>query len=196
MRKPITIGQSHNLVSVLANNVDWNELDSNVVQQIIENPKEAGARFTALLKGWNKVVTSPPGILKIDRTTPFNPKKFIGEIWEIEEEDRRSLALTEVDLTKVCLESYLGHLGGPITGEENLVRAKEMKDIRLDAKIFQSLWENSQLIPESWRKKYLIFFDGTVLRSLGGSCCVLCLRWSGGQWHRGTAARLAALGTP
>lgn len=195
MGKPITIGQSHNLVSVLVNNVDWNELDSDVAQRIIENPKDSGARFTAFLKNGGRAITSPGGILPVDRSKSFNSVKFIGMGWSIwkgpadgdglsgaEEQDERSLALTEVDLAKVRLESYLGHLGGYITGKVALARAKEMKHVCLDAKVSHALWENQHLIPESWKEKAYIFFDGTVLRSPHGTRCVLFLYWRGGQW--------------
>ena len=132
-------------------------------------------------------------ILKIDRTKPFDPAKFFeedGEGWKIMEEDDRSLALTEIDLDKVRLESYLQRGEDYISGEENLFRAKASKHICLDARIFQTLWENPHLIPESWKEKtkgYMtyIFFDGTVLRCPYGLRCVLCLYCDIGHWYCG-----------
>lgn len=50
MGKPISIGQSHNLMSVLANNADWEKIDTEVAQQIIDDPRRAGLNFTEFLK--------------------------------------------------------------------------------------------------------------------------------------------------
>lgn len=57
-----------------------------------------------------------------------------------------------------------------IKGEVRLSRLKQAEYIRLDAKIFQTLWEDQSLIPENWKKETngcvtYIFFDGTILRS-------------------------------
>ena len=131
---------------------------------------------------------SPTNSLLIDRTQPFNPSTFIGEGWSIEEEDERSLALTEVDLNEIRFETMLKRGETSITGEEKLKRLKTSGNIRLDAKIFYTLWENKNLIPESWKEKVngsirFIYFDGTVLCSPRGSRYVLCLCWVGGGWH-------------
>ena len=140
-------------------------------------------------------------ILRINRSTPFNPAKFLGEGWSIwrgpadgdglsgnEEQDERSLALTEVDLSKVRFETCLHDGESSITGEEKLKRLKETGHIRLDAKVFQTLWENKDKIPESWKEKIdgnirYIFFDGTTLRSPDGDRRVLSLYWSDGGWR-------------
>jgi len=155
-----------------------------------------------------KPITIGQGILPINRDQPFDPAKFIGEEgWTIEEQDKRSLALRQLDLTKVRLEHMLREretdpTGGTIRegetfikGEEKLKRLKEAGHIRLDAKVFQTLWENQAFIPESWKGKVSVYFDGTVLRTPAdpvghrpvwgpfGHRCVLCLSWRAGQWH-------------
>lgn len=126
--------------------------------------------------------------LKIDRSKPFNPESFIGGDWSIEEQDERSLTLTEVDLSKVVFETTLGKNENRVKGEEKLKRLKEKNVIRLDAKIFQTLWENQNLIPEGWKEKTngsptFIFFDGTILRNSNGLRCVLDLCWRDGEWY-------------
>ena len=75
-----------------------------------------------------------------------------------------------------------------ITGVERLERLKEAGYIRLDAKVFQTFWENKHCIPELWKEKVngntrYIFFDGTVLRAPNGHRYVLILYWSDGEWH-------------
>src|ERR1700682_1671988 len=92
-------------------------------------------------------------ILTIDRTTPFRPAVFLGEGWTIEEQDNRSLVLTEVDLSKVRFETMLESGEEYLTGEEKQNRLKKAGHIRLDAKFFQTLWEDKTKIPESWKEK-------------------------------------------
>jgi len=148
-----------------------------------------------------------PGIIHIDRKKPFNPAEFIGNGWnfwrgptdgnglkgEIEQ-DSRSVALAEVDLSKVRFETCL--LGPDrctdgetsITGEERIKRLIAAKRVRLDLGIFQMLWNNQHLIPESWKEKTngnttLIFFDGQTLRFSRGGRCSLYLYWYDGKWY-------------
>ena len=181
MSKPISIGQSHNLMSILANNVDWDALDGEAVQEeIIRRPREAGQQFTLFLKNGGRVIVGKPRILPIDRSQPFDPVKFLGQGWTIEEEDERSLVLTQLDLTEVRLEQMLKKGETSIKGEEKLRRLKEVGHIRLDAKIFQALWENQAFIPESWKGR-AVYFDGTILRNPDGNRCVLYLYWSDGR---------------
>ncbi|MFY9493080.1 MAG: hypothetical protein WAP55_01145, partial [Minisyncoccia bacterium] len=73
-------------------------------------------------------------------------------------------------------------------GTERIRRLKAANHIRLDAQIFQTLWENKHRIPEGWKEKIngnttYIFFDGTSLRSPDGFRGALCLDWFGGEWH-------------
>lgn len=135
-----------------------------------------------------KVIVGEPKVVAINRR--FNPKKFIGDSWSIlnDERDARSIALTELDLTKVQHVTMLKDGETYINGEEKLGRLKASDYIRLDADIFLTLWENQRLILESWKEKVngntrYIFFDGTVLRDSDGYCCVLCLYWYDGAWR-------------
>jgi len=123
-------------------------------------------------------------LLTVNRSRTFNPAKFIGKGWTIEEEDERSLALTQVDLSAILLETTLKPSdNGRVQGEEKLRRLKASGHIRLDAMVLQTLWENKHLIPESWKTKNAVYFDGTVLRRPFGSRCVLCLSWYGDEWN-------------
>lgn len=140
-------------------------------------------------------------IIQIDRSQPFDPAEFLGAGWSIwrgpadgdglsgdEDQDERSLALTEVDLSKIRFETCLQKGEASITGEEKLRRLKVSGHIRLDAKIFQTLWENRDKIPEAWKEKInsntrFIFFDGTILRSPRGNRFVLYFCRRDGEWH-------------
>jgi hypothetical protein len=93
-----------------------------------------------------------------------------------------------VDLTKACFETCLKPGEETIEGDERFRRLKSAGHILLDAGIFQTLWENQHLIPESWKEKTkgnttLIYFDGTVFRHPRSERNVLCLYWRDGSWH-------------
>ena len=185
MSKPTT-GQSHAAIAALTANTDWDALSTKMLQKIIDNPKEAGKQFTAFLKMGGKVIVDGPKVISIDRTKPFDTA-FIGDGWTIEEQDERSIALNEINLTEVAFETTLQKGEKSVKGEEKLKRLKEDGRIRLDAGIFKTLWENQHLIPEKWKEQTngnttFIYFDGTVLRDSGGDRYVLYLYWDGGEW--------------
>jgi hypothetical protein len=179
-------------MATLATNTNWDALDRDTVQRVIDDPRTAGAEFTAFLKNGGKLIIGEPKVIQIDRTSPFDPVVFIADDWTIEEEDERALGITELDFTQVRFETCLRDGERYIKGEEKLRRLKEDGRIRLDAKIFQTFWENKHLIPPAWKEKRkddmtkddmtLIFFDGTILRSPDGILYVLCLYWDDGQW--------------
>lgn len=131
-------------------------------------------------------------ILQIDRSKPFDPVGAFGSGWSILEEDSRSLLLTEIDLSKVSFQTMLKHdeLMG-IDSEELLKRLKANGSIRLDAGIFQTIYENQELIPRFWRElaedwiekeSPFIFADGTVLQKSGCSA-TLYMFCRNGFWH-------------
>lgn len=186
MNKPST-GQVLNAIGILMNNADWGAVNASVLQKVIDNPRDAGSQFTAFLKNGGRVIQGVPKVIPIDRTSAFNPVAFLGEGWSIVEEDERSLKLGEVDLTKVNFETMLKERESSVVGEEKLKRLKDAGHIRLDAKVFQTLWENQHLIPASWKEPTngnttYVFFDGTILRGSYGRRCVLYLGWGGGEW--------------
>jgi hypothetical protein len=181
-------GQALAVVASMAVDTKWEQVDKSNLQKFIElTPEQRGARFAAFLNnGGNLMIGSQ--VIKIDRTKLFNPADFIGAGWMIDEpQDEKSLALSELDQAKVRFETTFKADESSVGGEDKLKRLKKAGHVRLDAKIFQTLWENQSLIPESWKEKIngntrYIFFDGTVLRDPSGNRCVLYLYWSEGQW--------------
>ena len=132
----------------------------------------------------------------INRRKPFDPAKFIGEGWMIwrgpansdgltgeEQQCAASLALREIDLSKVLLVTRLMGSETFMVGEELLSRLKTGTSIMLDAKIGQTLLQNPHLIPDSWKGKE-VYFIGSVLRQPNGDRCVLCLYWDEGTEMR------------
>ncbi|MDE2071311.1 MAG: hypothetical protein KGI70_01085 [Patescibacteria group bacterium] len=132
-------------------------------------------------------VIKGPGALVVDRTTPFDPAKFIGSGWEIVEEDKKALALTTVDFSNVRFESGLKEGESVIDGEEKLKRLKRL-GIRLDAKFGQTLFEEKGQATLRWLYDTfgITWFElsGTVLRDSRGSRYFLYLRRDDdGSWH-------------
>lgn len=135
------------------------------------------------------------GQISINRSNPFNPAEFIGAGWTIwrgpadgnglqgeEEQDARSLALTEVDLGGVILDAALSAGENSTSGEERLRRLAVASGVKMDAKIFQTLWENKKMIPERMKEKTngnitFVFADGTILRSPSGIRYSLYFCW-------------------
>jgi hypothetical protein len=201
MGKAVSRGQALQVSARVATQVNWDKLDGDSLQRdvISLSPEEFGRRFTEYLRNGARIIRES-NLLRIDRSVPFNPTKFLGEGWSIwrgpadgdglsgdEDQDQRSLGLTELDLSKIqfvtCLRGKETHIGG----EEKLRRLKASSRIRLDAKIFQTLWENKDRIPEILKEKTngyttYVFFDGTILRCPDGNRCVLCFCWFGGGW--------------
>ncbi len=160
-------------------------LPRNVVAYIESSP-ESRERIRQLVCG--EYGTNPLGyVIPIDRSTPFDPVAFVGKQWKIKEQDERSLALSELDLTTVCLETMLvgSEHGFGILPGYRLDRLKRVGYVRLDAKIFETLWRHQRFIPEHWKGAAIgsIFFDGTILEDSDGYCTILRMWWSVGGWR-------------
>lgn len=135
-------------------------------------------------------------LLSIDRVNYiFDPTIFIGKGWKFWrgpadgnglegdlEQDEKSLALTEVNMDQVLLDTQLKSGESYTTGEERLKRLILADSIRLNLRIFKMLWQNQSMIPESWKGK-AVFFDGQILRSPDGDRCALYLYWGVDQWY-------------
>ncbi|HMP67385.1 MAG TPA: hypothetical protein PKA60_01375 [Candidatus Paceibacterota bacterium] len=195
MSKAVTNGQARGLIGSFTLDTPWDEIrgDRRKIQDFLELPPiERGRRFAAFVANGCRVIIGDVSKIIIDRSKPFDPKKInsLGNEWKIVEEDERSLAITELDLSKVQYVDMLEDGETSIRGEEKLKRLKMDGRIRLDAKMSQTFWEDQSLIPESWKEKIngntrCIFFDGTILRNPFGNSCVLYLYWGNGQWYWG-----------
>jgi hypothetical protein len=142
----------------------------------------------------NTVTVASSSVIQIDRSTPFDPIAFLGEDYSIVEQDERSLTLLDIDLSRIHFSAMLVAVEVYLDAEEKLRRLKKAGHVRLDAKIFQTLWENKHLIPEAWEgmfntsfgeitfKHSLITFDGTILKDLYGDRYVMYLHNQGREW--------------
>ena len=182
-------------MEILAENIDLNEIDTNNLDLIIQNGYEAGEHFTNFLKTTGKLIVNRRAsrTIRINRDTLFDPVQFMHHRGlEIEERDERSVMLEEIDTADIALVSTLQGEAA-IRGEEHLNRLKQAGHIRLDAKVFQTLWENQHIIPEYWQgatndPKH-IFFDGTILKNEYGRY-VISMYWDVDQRWSWTYCRL------
>jgi len=187
----ITIDQSHQIVATLVTNTAWKEVDfegAGLQNLVVRDPEEAGRQFTAFLKNGGRMgIVGKPKIILIDRAWPFNPVKLLDSDWTIDEQDERALALDKIDLAEVRLEHVFKENETRIEGKERLKRLKKAGHIRLDAAVFLKLWENQELIPESWKEQIggqvmNVCFDGTIFRDPDGRRWTLYLFWYDGRW--------------
>jgi len=197
--------QSHQIMAALATNIDWAKVrfeSARLQERVVRDPVRAAEQFVAFLNNGAQLIIGEPKIIPIDRSQPFDSAAFkgLGGGWTIwrgpkdgdgltgeEEQDSRALAITELDLSKIRFETGLEGKETSVKGETKLARLKKANYVRLDAKVFQTLWENQHLIPLQWKEKTngnttYIFFDGTVLRGPYGYRYVLCLYWHDDAW--------------
>lgn len=192
--KPATRDQTHEVIARVIRNTNWGQLNGDSLQRtVIEmSGEEFGRRFTSFLQNGANFNLKGPNVLVIDRTNPFDPAAFIGSGWTIwrgakdgdglrgeEEQDARSLAMTEVDFSKVLFTACLKEGESYITGEEKLSRHAAANHVRLDARIVQALLEEKGQVTLDWL--YVRFsitgfeLPGTVLRGPDGFRYFLCL---------------------
>ena len=201
--KEVTRGQALEVSARVATQTNWDMVDGDKLQRgvIGLSSEEFGRRFTAFMRNDCQLIVGEPKVIPIDRSVPFNPTEFIGVGWTIwrgpadgdglsgdEEQDTRSLALTQIDLSAIVLKSTLKPGETVIKGEEKLKRLKVSGEIRLDAGAFKALWDNREILPARFKEKTngnttYIYCDGTVLRSPRGRRCVLCFCFNGGAWN-------------
>jgi hypothetical protein len=182
-------------MKALAENVDLAAIEFEDLDLIIQDGYEAGEYFTYFLKttGQSIVARRKLRTIKINRRKFFNPAQFLDhQGLEIEEQDKASIVLEEIDSSVISLESMLqGETA--IKGEEHLKRLKRTGHTRLDARVFQTLWENQHLIPEHWKgttdSPKHIFFDGTVLKNQYGRY-IISMYWDKDREWRWTYCRL------
>lgn len=201
MSKAITGGQARSLIASFSVDTPWDEISTDIQPFIELPPMERGELFAAFVRNGCRLIVGDPKVITVDRSTPFNPAEFIGTGWSFwrgpadgdglegePEQDSRSLALTEVDVSKILLEAQLKARETYTTGEERLKRLVAAGRIRLDLGVFKTLWDNKTLIPARFKEMTggnttYIFFDGQVLRGPYGGRCTLDLYWHDGEWR-------------
>lgn len=142
-------------------------------------------------------ISSSESILKIDRKADvIEFTLWGGAKIEDKDTDTRSIALTEIDMSKLKLDTSWLLGKSSQGGEKRLESLKASGDIRLDVQILIAL---KKLPPEELNKKMeilattnkisiddmkkkAIFFDGTIIKQSDGDRYALYLGWDGESW--------------
>jgi hypothetical protein len=148
---------------------------------------EALKRFLRKEDPWGSIL-SP--VIRVDQLDGFRLENwFEEEGLSVVELDTRAFSLGELDLRDIRLEHmFRKGEAKSIDGETWLERLRKTGYTCLDARVFQHLWRNKDLIREEWyletgRNVTHIYFPGTILCSPGGVRYVLSLRFSEGKWR-------------
>lgn len=118
----------------------------------------------------------------------FDPAEFLGMGWSFDAQDAdpRSLALTEVDFTKVLLKTCLQSGETSLTNEEKLARLKAMGVIRLDPRFGVALWreEEQKTLKSLYEERGVTYLDfrGRFLRNPSGCRCGFYLIRDTDEW--------------
>ncbi len=203
----MSCGAMHEFALVL----DKAGFDATLVQEVVNSKgnKMAKTMFDALKPITISTETTPAElepslVLKINRNKYFNSiDTFPGlTIWKgtvdkfdlegQDEQDKRSLTISEIDFAKVNFKHHLLGKEPYITGEVALTRAKESGEIRLDPAIGESLWldyetkKKKSVLEAIFLTKKVKWFE--LLTPLCGdsidSRCTLCFYRDGSRWHR------------
>ena len=182
----ISIDQSHSVIQTLANNVDWRVMDSDILQKIINNPREAGKQFTRFLKNGGRLFVGETDKVYINRSKKFDTESFFGLGCKIY--DGSFLVPRKIDLNEIILETFLEKHEDEIKGSDKIERLNKSKCVQLDIYVFDFLWNNKSKIPENWKMKTdgkttFIFFDGTIFLDSDGKQFVVCLYWHNSEWQ-------------
>ncbi len=189
MSKSISIDQSHSIIQVLANNVDWNALDGDLLQEkVIKQPREAGKEFTNFLQNGARVQIvgdyfRESGELRIE--IPALPRPTLGELQKkydfirsIESDDSPTEPVTLV------LGTVLHSGESSINGTEYEYR---LKSIGGKFGYQQGIWlvEHQDELPEFKKLCGEVYIDLPGLIVLGGDGrrSFPCLREYGGRWN-------------
>lgn len=172
--KKVTEGQKLKLAVTLVENVSWDKLDGDFIQNLIGAPTETGKKGTEWLQNGAKLqIIVGTYIVDLD-ADPMIPV----DGWRVESHTKGGRF--KYDPTKVELYLDEGQKDGEHL-EGNELREKLGGKNPFNANLLDFYLSHPELIPESWKEK-AVFFWGTVYRSAGGSLYVRYLRWSGGRW--------------
>lgn len=178
MGKP-SIGQSHAVIQALANNVDWEALDSSVLQKIVDNPARAGKEFTAFLKNRGDSIGGESKTSKLNAIDLDAAPRIPYDGWNVESHTKGGQFHWNKDKVKLHLSP--NQMDGKAI-EGNKLR-KELAGLPvMNANVLDYLLDHPHLIPEEW-KGNAVFFWGTIYRNPDGRLYVRYLVWNDGRWE-------------
>jgi len=180
--KKVTPGQILGFATVLANNVDWSKLDGDAIQDLITDPLGTGKKGTEWLANNANVQ-----LIVANYTVDLDADPFILKGWSLAKNPDGTLCHKKggkIPFNPNMVDLYLSdeQKNGSIQGK-NLRKKLEVKN-PYNANMLDFYLAHPELIPESWKGKYVFFF-GTVYRDAVGGLYVRYLSWLGGRWNWG-----------
>lgn len=124
-----------------------------------------------------KVMKGYSEIKPIDHLIDCDTNPFIPDGWSLEEHQKGGLI--KFDPKNISLYLSKKQKKSIINGHD--LRKELMGQPVMNANVLDYLLAHPELIPESWKDKY-IFFWGTIYRLSDGSLFVRCLDWLGSKW--------------
>jgi len=183
----ITAGQAAKFTDLQIARLRKSGLPSEPTQYVLEHEgAEIADAFEADVRRRveARIRTTEPHILK---RQPFDPAKFLGKDWTIDEQVGKRDG-DNLDAGKLVRKDYLKKGESYINGEERLKRIKAVpEDIQFDASDFLALWQEKDHATLKWlydtRGITWLSFWGTILRDPDGGRDVLYLcRDEDGSW--------------
>jgi len=162
-----SIGAMNQLGDALEN-AGFNSEDVTKLKQFTELKK-----IKDVLSG-KAIISYPEHIIDCD-AAPFVPNG-----WSVEEHHTRGQL--KFDASKVILHLSKKQAKGAVNGND---LQKDLATLpTMNANVLDHLLAHPDLIPETWKGKYICFW-GTIYRNSDGILCVRCLYWSGSWWGWG-----------
>lgn len=131
-------------------------------------------------KDLNKIKDVVSGIASIaypEHLINCDTNPFIPDGWSLEEHQKGGLI--KFDPKNISLYLSKRQKKGRINGHD--LRQELMDQPVMNANVLDYLLAHPELIPTTWKDKY-IFFWGTIYRNSDGDLCVRCLVWYGSGW--------------
>ena len=137
-------------------------------------------RSFAGLRTLKDVLRGSAQIVRVGPVIDLDKDPFLAKGWKVEEHIKGGQF--EWNPAKVAFYLSEQQQNGKVIQGNQLREELKGKPV-YNANLLTYLFRKPQLIPDEWKGK-LVFFWGTIYRSLGGDLCVRYLYWSAGGWHR------------
>jgi hypothetical protein len=160
-------------------------IEAGLTFEDLQSPIDDPQMRERLVRYWkNPIIALARSTITINRSKGFYLKDWQGnKEWPMKYQDERALLLNEVDLNGVMFETGLPSNGWADVASR-ILNLKDTGRIFLDAYVFQVLWENQELIPETWKTKIILFAGTTFGKQYEEFFKVPCLVYYDNEWHK------------
>ena len=136
------------------------------------------AENPTLFDAIHDVVLGHAEIKPIEHLIDCDADPFIPSDWSVDEHQKGG----QIQFDSSKIELWLAKDQQKSKSMEGNKLRKELQSRKvLNANVLDYLLAHPELIPESWKDKY-VYFWGTIYCSSGGGLYVRCLCWGDGRW--------------